>query len=148
MPRPKITLELLHRLKSKNGGYTRESLAILEVPWPPKKGWRRKLMLEAKENFARDQMAAGQVTSPLQVEAIKPDVKQLLLRGTVGLRNPPYHQMNDAERLLHVALCAYRKHVMNGEDIGWDELGDWLHNAICQVIGDDEFVKWSEGPWE
>lgn len=49
-----------------------------------------------------------------------------------------------SQRLLQVVLLTYLKH-HNGEDvIGWDELGDELHAAICEAIGDDEFCKWND----
>ncbi len=49
-----------------------------------------------------------------------------------------------SQRLLHVALLTYLKHVNGRDIIGWDALGDELHNAICEAIGDDEFCKWIE----
>jgi len=52
----KITLELLERLKSKRGGYTRNALQLLGVSWPPPRGWRRKLVNEAKQNMAEEAM--------------------------------------------------------------------------------------------
>lgn len=42
----KITPELILSLQSPNGGWSKESLAKLGVPWPPPAGWRKKL--EAK----------------------------------------------------------------------------------------------------
>jgi hypothetical protein len=37
--------EYIDSLKTKNGGFTRETLASLGVSWPPIKGWRRKIQL-------------------------------------------------------------------------------------------------------
>jgi hypothetical protein len=48
--RPVITIELLNRLKSHRGGYTRESLAYMGIGWPPKRGWRKELIREAQAN--------------------------------------------------------------------------------------------------
>lgn len=38
-----ITPELILSLQSPNGGWSKESLATLGVPWPPPQGWRKKL---------------------------------------------------------------------------------------------------------
>jgi hypothetical protein len=46
--------------------------------------------------------------------------------------------------LLQALKKAYRKHVLNDDSIGWDELGDIMHDAISNDIGDDEFIKWVE----
>jgi hypothetical protein len=49
-----------------------------------------------------------------------------------------------SQRLLHVALLTYLKHHKGEDVIGWDALGDELHAAICEAIGDDEFCKWND----
>jgi len=84
------------------------------------------------------------------INDIDPEVKQQLLCGIIGLRNPPYHHpgMDTQARLLHACLCAYRKHVSMNSNLGWDELGEILHNAICEAIGDNGFVEWNEGEWD
>jgi len=38
----------IEALKSPEGGYTKEVLMSLGVPWPPPKGWKRKLIKQAK----------------------------------------------------------------------------------------------------
>jgi hypothetical protein len=69
-----------------------------------------------------------------------------LLEGVEALTKPDYHKLNAHagrnDRLLHAVLCAYAKHDLNAEDIGWDELGDILQSAICNEIGDNAFVVW------
>jgi hypothetical protein len=69
-----------------------------------------------------------------------------LLSGVVALKEPDNHKLNvhtgRNDRLLHAVLCAYAKHELNAEDIGWEELGDILHSAICNEIGDDTFGVW------
>jgi hypothetical protein len=42
----KYTLEEIEALKTKKGGYTRKSLESLGVPWPPKKGWKKRLLAD------------------------------------------------------------------------------------------------------
>jgi len=49
-----------------------------------------------------------------------------------------------SQRLLHVVLLTYLKHHKGKDVIGWDALGDELHAAICEAIGDDEFCTWNE----
>ena len=48
----------------------------------------------------------------------------------------------EKERLLSAVKKAYRKHHLNDESIGWDELSDILMTAIVESIGDDNFVLW------
>ncbi len=44
--------------------------------------------------------------------------------------------------LLDAVQKAYRKHWLNDGTIGWDELGDILHNALINTMGDNEFIEW------
>jgi hypothetical protein len=73
-------------------------------------------------------------------------VAPLLLTGVEALVKPDYHALNVSagrnDRLLHAVLCAYAKHECDCEDIGWDQLGDILHNAICNEIGNEAYCKW------
>ena len=46
------------------------------------------------------------------------------------------------ERLRSAAQFAYRKHHLDDPNIGWDELSDILYTALCESMGDNEFVKW------
>ena len=70
-----------------------------------------------------------------------------LLSGVGSLTKPDYHKLNvhagRNDRLLHAVLCAYAKHELNTEDIGWEELGNILHSAICNEIGDNTFAVWA-----
>lgn len=69
-----------------------------------------------------------------------------LLSGVNALTGPDYHKMNvhagRNDRLLHAVLCAYAKHHLDCDDIGWNQLGNMLQNAICNEIGDDAFCRW------
>lgn len=38
-----VTEDLIEAARSPRGGWTRAGLALLGVPWPPPKGWRRRL---------------------------------------------------------------------------------------------------------
>ncbi len=72
----------------------------------------------------------------------------VLLAGVESLTKPDFHKLNvhagRNDRLLHAVLCAYAKHHLDCEDIGWNQLGDMLHSAICNEIGDDAFCRWLE----
>ena len=45
-----LTEEEIEAGKSARGGWTRATLAAWGVPWPPPKGWKRKLLGQAEEN--------------------------------------------------------------------------------------------------
>ena len=69
-----------------------------------------------------------------------------LLAGVEQLTKPDFHKLNvhagRNDRLLHAVLCAYAKHHLECPDIGWNQLGDILHDAICNEIGDKEYLAW------
>lgn len=69
-----------------------------------------------------------------------------LLSGIEALKHPNFHVLNEHagrnDRLLHAVLCAYAKHHMGSDEFGWYELSDILHNAICNEIGDEEYLAW------
>lgn len=46
--------------------------------------------------------------------------------------------------LLTACKMAYRKHHLDDDSIGWDELADHLLNALCNAMGTDEFEEWSK----
>jgi len=46
-----------------------------------------------------------------------------------------------ADDLLRVVKRAYRKHACGEDSIGWEELQDEMMSVLCNVMGDDEFVK-------
>ena len=48
------------------------------------------------------------------------------------------------KQAIEALKLAYRKHVNEDDSIGWTELGDALHDALCELIGDEEFVRWNE----
>ena len=58
--------------------------------------------------------------------------------------------MTDYEKTVHESMLnalkdTYRKHALEDERVGWHELSDTLCNALCNAMGDQEFVRWSEG---
>lgn len=46
------------------------------------------------------------------------------------------------ESMLEALKMAYRKHHMGDESIGWSELGDIMHDALCNEMGDDAYIEW------
>lgn len=46
---------------------------------------------------------------------------------------------------MRVLKMAYRKHVKDDDEIGWDELTDAIANVLAQTMGDDKFCEWVEG---
>ena len=56
-----------------------------------------------------------------------------------------YKRMLKRSRMIEEALkAAYLKHHVGVDDVGWDELGDQLETALCELLGDDGFVRWLE----
>lgn len=41
---PVVTPELLKRLETKRGGWTKESLCYLGIEWPPMTGWKKRVL--------------------------------------------------------------------------------------------------------
>lgn len=50
---------------------------------------------------------------------------------------------NDIESI-DILKLTYRKHVLNDDSIGWNELSDKLCDAICNIWGIENFNKWIE----
>lgn len=52
-----VTYEFLENLKTEEGGYTREALVLLGIPWPAPHGWKHeiigKLVSVDPEDFER-----------------------------------------------------------------------------------------------
>jgi hypothetical protein len=46
------------------------------------------------------------------------------------------------DSLLTACQAAYRKHYMDDDNIGWDELSDMLRDALCNSMGSDGYHKW------
>lgn len=44
--------------------------------------------------------------------------------------------------LLEAVKLAYRKHHLGDDTIGWDELSEALHNALCNAMGDNAYLAW------
>lgn len=47
-------------------------------------------------------------------------------------------------QLIPVLQLVYRKHARQEELIGWDELRDKVQTALCEAMGELEFVEWLE----
>ena len=55
---------------------------------------------------------------------------------------PPLPKTEIKNPLLDAAKAAYRKHHLNDDSIGWQELSDILFNALTETMGGGEFSKW------
>ena len=44
--------------------------------------------------------------------------------------------------LLEAVQMTYRKHHLEDDRIGWDELGEQLLNALCEIMGDEDYQIW------
>lgn len=51
-------------------------------------------------------------------------------------------EANEEMNLLDACKLAYRKHVLDDDSIGWDELGNCLLDALCNELGDDDYQEW------
>lgn len=58
------------------------------------------------------------------------------------------HFMTDCSELnsqtLKALKLAYRKHHLNDDRIGWDELSGVMRDALCEAMGDGDFCQWLE----
>jgi len=89
------------------------------------------------------QWKATHAPSPLKVKRPHSTTKS----GTRLAENLKRHECNydqKNDRLLHAVLCAYAKHRLDCYDIGWNQLGDILHAAICNEIGDEAYIEWGD----
>lgn len=50
--------------------------------------------------------------------------------------------MRDEYPTLLATKMAYRKHVLNDPNIGWDELSDVLLDTLCTVLEEDGYRAW------
>jgi hypothetical protein len=50
--------------------------------------------------------------------------------------------VDPCRELLEACKMAYRKHHLNDQSIGWDELSEVLLNALCNTMGDKGFNEW------
>ncbi len=55
-PKKQFTPEEVEAAMTAKGGFSRESLAKLGVPWPPPSGWRRAI---TKQTYTRETIAVG-----------------------------------------------------------------------------------------
>lgn len=46
------------------------------------------------------------------------------------------------KRMLETLKKAYRKHVLNDDSIGWEELGEDMCSSLCEAMTDKGFQKW------
>lgn len=58
-------------------------------------------------------------------------------------RDAEIAELRRAQSVVLKALqYAYRKHVLLDDNIGWNELGDWLWDAICNIMDNEPAIDW------
>ena len=58
-----MTHKEIEALQSEKGGYTRRTLASLGVPWPPPRGWKRRLASDETRAAKQASLTTTQVNS-------------------------------------------------------------------------------------
>lgn len=64
-----------------------------------------------------------------------PEAIEALAATNIGLAR-------QKKQLLAALQLCYRKHVQGVDDIGWDELGETMHDTLADVMGDDAYCAW------
>ena len=62
-----ITHSLINSFQSKRGGFSKQSLSLLGIPWPPSKGWKDRIIgttIEINENDMKRQEQRRQCSNP------------------------------------------------------------------------------------
>ena len=115
-----------------------------EIPYNPP-GMDEYIRAGARKNSALLRKMRGE-PEPSATAEIKRVCISDLLAGVEQLAKPDFHKLNvhaaRNDRLLHAVLCAYAKHTLEVPDIGWQQLGEILHSAICNEIGTEEYLAW------
>jgi hypothetical protein len=112
-------VDLIESVRSPRGGFTRAGLANLGVPWPPPKGWRKRLL-------ARGILINPKAGVPARTPTIKnygPRIEGMA-RREAALRSPverPLHAMPDGDR--HDLDRLYTRSELRWET-EWYEIGD------------------------
>lgn len=61
----------------------------------------------------------------------------------IGTKLYTIEQFTEArDSLLNACKIAYRKHHLHDDSIGWNELSEVLLDALCNSMGNDEYLKW------
>lgn len=53
-------------------------------------------------------------------------------------------EINGEAQMLEALKLAYRKHCLDDPEVGSEELGNALLDAICEAIGDEGYQAWVE----
>lgn len=77
----KLTVQEAHQLKTSVRGFNKTKLAELGIPWPPPHGWRRKLLLEAREKPLSIYERANTLLTPMQQVQLKRDIRAIIDQG-------------------------------------------------------------------
>ena len=50
--------------------------------------------------------------------------------------------LSERNELLKTVQLVYRKHCMDYDGIGWDELGGVLLDTLCNIMGNEGYEEW------
>lgn len=67
----------------------------------------------------------------------------ILPEGWVLMRTASARGQEVGDGVLEALKLAYRKHHLGDDSIGWSELSDTMLNALCEAMGDREYLAWS-----
>lgn len=91
-----------------------------------------------KETFFEGYMAAHPPEDAAQV-TVEGELSVLLQMSIADLGNVNVSQQNLTTRAL---MLAYAKHNLGSDEIGWNELGHTLLDALCEAVGDENYQNW------
>lgn len=80
------------------------------------------------------------LTASVKAMDIHPDDKKVMLGNVKFLKE----RAKAHAALLEAVKLAYRKHHMNDDSIGFDELKDRLRYALCLELGEQVYLEWVE----
>lgn len=109
-----VTREMIERFQTSGNGYTRSTLKLFGVSWPPRKGWKRaligsqipldnwKALTAQKELFPGEQAEPEASVSPH--EESRAERCQRVLSGNIALRVKPASELHfDFDRATAIA---------------------------------------------
>ncbi len=105
--------------------------------WGDRMNVRDDIELLAKELCRAHEtgLASGRICQPHINKMVQAKWKDWIPQAT-KTANKVYGQLFES------CQNAYRKHVMEDEDIGWEDLSDQLSLALVSIMGEDEYDKW------
>lgn len=120
----RLTIAEIHAAKTRKGGWTKETLAVWGVPWPPPKGWRAALV--AGKPIPSPQpvgtISASQVVEKL-IGGTRSDAQIAKdgARAVIGQIDKLRYQLDQAERSAQYTLRTGT--TLKSDDAIWKRVG-------------------------